>query len=227
MSTILVTGASGFVGSHLVPALADAGHRVRALVRDDTAAATVSRRLTAAQRALLEPRRGDVTRPDTLPAALSGADAVLHLAAVPRDWDGGATLRLVNTEGTRFVLRATLEAVAACGGRAEYMACDVRDPRALAEAVQAVRAQHGPIGVLIHGAGVIEDKYLLDKTSESFDRVTGVKVEPLLHLAGLLDARELLTVHAADERISLTAFGRGVETMKSVVRALVGPLPTR
>jgi acetylornithine deacetylase/succinyl-diaminopimelate desuccinylase-like protein len=43
----------------------------------------------------------------------------------------------------------------------------------------------------------------------------------------VLDARELLTVHAENERISLTAFDRGVETMKSVVRALVGPLPTR
>jgi uncharacterized protein YbjT (DUF2867 family) len=110
MTTILVTGASGFVGSHLVPALADAGHRVLALVRDDDAAATVYRRLTVPQRACVEPRIGDITRPDTLAGALEGAEAVLHLAAVPRDWDGGATLRLVNTEGTRFLLRAAREA---------------------------------------------------------------------------------------------------------------------
>ena len=55
----------------------------------------------------VEVRRGDVTKPDSLPAALAGADAVLHLAAIARDWDGGATLRLVNTEGTRNILAAS------------------------------------------------------------------------------------------------------------------------
>jgi NADH dehydrogenase len=110
MSTVLVTGANGFVGSHLVPALADAGHHVLALVRDDDGAALVQRRLTAGQRASVEMRRGDVTKPDSLPDALAGADAVLHLAAVPRDWDGGATLRLVNTEGTRNILVAAAAA---------------------------------------------------------------------------------------------------------------------
>jgi uncharacterized protein YbjT (DUF2867 family) len=110
MSTILVTGANGFVGSHIVPALIDAGHRVLALVRDDDGAAEVERRLTPAQRARLEIRRGDVTKPDTLPAAFAGADAVLHLAAIARDWDGGASLRLVNTEGTRNTVKAANDA---------------------------------------------------------------------------------------------------------------------
>ena len=106
MSTIFVTGASGFVGSHLVPALIEAGHDVLALVRDDAAADEVTHRLDAAQRARIETRRGDVTAPDTLAAAIAGAGAVLHLAALPRDWDGGASLRLVNTEGTRNVIAA-------------------------------------------------------------------------------------------------------------------------
>jgi NADH dehydrogenase len=110
MSTVFVTGANGFVGSHLVPALLDAGHRVLAMVRTEDDGAEVMRRLTAAQQASTEIRIGDVTEPDTLGAALAGADAVLHLVAIPRDWDGGASLRLVNTEGTRHVLRATEEA---------------------------------------------------------------------------------------------------------------------
>jgi NADH dehydrogenase len=106
MATVLVTGANGFVGSHVVPALLEAGHRVVALVRDDDGAAAVVRRLTTAQREAVETRRGDVTRPATLPAALAGTDAVLHLAAIARDWDDGATLRRINTEGTRNMLAA-------------------------------------------------------------------------------------------------------------------------
>jgi NADH dehydrogenase len=106
MATILVTGASGFVGSYVVPALLADGHRVIALVRDDTGAATVIGRLTSTERANLEPRIGDVTAPETLAGPLEGVDAVVHLVAIPRDRNGGADLRLVNTEGTRNVVTA-------------------------------------------------------------------------------------------------------------------------
>lgn len=110
MRTVLVTGANGFVGSHVIPALLDDGHRVVALVRDDDGAAQVLRRLPAERHDAVDVRRGDVTKPATLPGALAGVDAVVHLAAIPRDWDGGETLRLVNTEGTRNLIAAMREA---------------------------------------------------------------------------------------------------------------------
>jgi len=106
MSTILVTGASGFVGSHLLPELLVAGHRVVALVRSAAAGEKVTRRLPAALVANLELRTGDVDRPDTLPAALAGVDAVVHLVAIPRDRDGGRQLLAVNLDGTRNLIGA-------------------------------------------------------------------------------------------------------------------------
>jgi uncharacterized protein YbjT (DUF2867 family) len=106
MSTILVTGASGFVGTHVVQALLGADHRVAALVRTPSAGEVVIERLHPDQRSRVELRTGDVTRPETLASAIAGVDAVVHLVAIPRDYTGGADLRLINTEGTRAVVEA-------------------------------------------------------------------------------------------------------------------------
>ena len=106
MATVLVTGATGFVGRHLIPVLLAADHRVVALVRTATDGELVMARLAPERRSAVETRIGDVTRPETLGPALAGVDAVVHLVAIPRDFHGGADLRLINTEGTRAVVAA-------------------------------------------------------------------------------------------------------------------------
>jgi uncharacterized protein YbjT (DUF2867 family) len=73
--TILVTGATGTIGHHVVDQLAQRGHPVRALTRDATRA-----RLPAG----VELVEGDLTRPDTLGPALQDASA-LHLIAMAGD----------------------------------------------------------------------------------------------------------------------------------------------
>jgi NADH dehydrogenase len=99
--TIAVVGATGFVGSHVVPHLARAGHRVVAVSRD-------GRRLPGWTDAV-EPRAADVTAEQGLGEALAGADAVVHLVAIPRE-SGGRTFDEVNVRGTERVVAAAREA---------------------------------------------------------------------------------------------------------------------
>ncbi len=106
MSTVLVTGASGFVGGHLLPELLAHGHRVAALVREPGAGAAILRRLSPEQAAHVEVRTGDVLAPDSLTGALAGVDAVIHLVAIARDWEDGRELLRVNLGGTRNVIAA-------------------------------------------------------------------------------------------------------------------------
>lgn len=108
MATILLTGANGFVGSHVLPELLrpELGHEVLALVRSPKAGEAVLDALPAADRARVRLRTGDVTDPATLGEAMAGADTVVHLVAIPRDFNGGRDLARVNTEGTRNVVGA-------------------------------------------------------------------------------------------------------------------------
>jgi UDP-glucose 4-epimerase len=71
---ILVTGATGKVGSRLAKRLAQGGHRVRALVRDEARAAGL-------REDHIELVQGDLLEVDSLAAAVRGVDAVVHCAA--------------------------------------------------------------------------------------------------------------------------------------------------
>lgn len=114
----------------------------------------------------------------------------------------GAKPAAVEAEYKRLLkdreIRANLEAIRAAGSEVEYRSVDVRDPEAFGALIDELNANGGIAGV-IHGAGVIEDKLLRDKTPESFDRVFGTKVESALLLARKLDPARLkfLSVYAS------------------------------
>jgi nucleoside-diphosphate-sugar epimerase len=99
--TVLVTGATGFVGSHVAEALARRGDTVRALAR------------SGADTALLEKLgvaivRGDLAEPDSLKPAVDGIDVVVHCAAKVGDWGPVDDYRKVNVEGLRGLFDAIL-----------------------------------------------------------------------------------------------------------------------
>ncbi len=96
----LVTGATGFVGAHIVRALSEQRYAVRALHRP-------SSRLDALAGLTYESALGDVTDLDALRAASQGCDWVFHVAAVADYWRADREhMYTVNVDGTRKVLQA-------------------------------------------------------------------------------------------------------------------------
>ena len=90
-----------------------------------------------------------------------------------------------------------MAALRATGADVRYIPIDIRNRDAVAHALADVRTEWGPITGLIHGAGVIADKRLRDKTDDQIDRVIGTKLDGL---AALLDAT------AADPLVWLCLF---------------------
>jgi NAD(P)-dependent dehydrogenase (short-subunit alcohol dehydrogenase family) len=88
-------------------------------------------------------------------------------------------------------IRDNLNALRAAGAVVEYAQADVRDAEAVGPALEGWRARYGPPVGLIHGAGVIQDKLLRDKTPESFDRVVGTKLGGALTLIRHVDPQAL------------------------------------
>ncbi len=88
-------------------------------------------------------------------------------------------------------VRHTLRAIESAGSSATYRAVDVRDDRRVAEAISTEVAQRGRVRGLIHGAGVLADKLLVDKTEQAFDSVFSTKVDGLASLLAAVDVAEL------------------------------------
>jgi NAD(P)-dependent dehydrogenase (short-subunit alcohol dehydrogenase family)/acyl carrier protein len=92
-------------------------------------------------------------------------------------------------------IRATLGAIRAAGASVEYHIVDVADAASFGALIDALYTRLGRLDGVIHGAGVTEDKFLADKTVESFDRVLRPKIDGAFTLAARLrlDALKFLT----------------------------------
>ena len=97
----------------------------------------------------------------------------------------------------RREILATLAQLRAAGSTAEYWACDASDAASVQAVLAQVRKQLGPIRVLVHGAGVLADKLIAEKSDEQFARVFDTKVRGL---------QVLLAATAKDELDALLLF---------------------
>jgi len=140
--SILVTGATGFVGSHVARLLASQGAVLRLLVRPASRKENIAE-LNADQ------ATGDLRDPASLKKAMSGCEFVFHVAADYRLWTRTAAdvkeLYRSNVDGTRSILQAAREAgvrrvvytssVATMGFRPEPDLADEDSPVSLADMI--------------------------------------------------------------------------------------------
>lgn len=215
---VLLTGATGFVGSHAVPALLARGHDVRLLVRDESrAAGTLARHGVAAD--AVEVTRGDVLDRSSVERAVAGCGAVVHAAAaIGVTGPGGASTHDQNVGGTRHVVEAALAAgcdpVVHVSSIAVFVppvepvitaASPLASPRnaygrSKVEAERWVRARQAagdPVSIVYPGGVIGPDQPRLDTTHEGIvgARRYGWPMAP--GGVSLLDVRDLAAALAA------------------------------
>ncbi len=156
---LVVTGGARGVTAEVAVALADAFHPALLLL-------------------------GRSPLPDDEPAWLAELDTEPQIKrALSTRMNGGGSLRAVEEEyrliAAARAIRETLARCVAAGAAATYRSVDVRDRDAVATAVHAARDAHGPVRGIVHGAGVLRDALIAEKTPEQFDDVYGTKVDGL------------------------------------------------
>ena len=97
---VLVTGAHGFIGSHLVEKLVAEGASVRALVSPWGTLENLS-----AVQGKIDIVRADVSEPESLTGVCDGVNLIYHAAARVADYGPATAFRRVNVEGTNHLLR--------------------------------------------------------------------------------------------------------------------------
>jgi nucleoside-diphosphate-sugar epimerase len=193
---VLVTGGTGFLGSHTVAQLAAAGHepRVMARSRDRVAPAL---RIHELDPAAVEVAVGDITDASSVREAVQGCDVVVHAAAIysydPRDAEA---MRTVNANGARTVLTAALDSGAQ---RVVHVSSTVALARMQKDALIPITS---PVGDL---AGVYaRSKQESDRIVREF-QTRGAPVVRM-HPAGILGPRD---PHLNETNVSVRNLVRG------------------
>lgn len=101
---------------------------------------------------------------------------------VPKQIEALARSMLASEE-----IRDTLVRLSASGVDAHYYACDITNRQHVMDVVKQVRDSHGQISALVHGAGVLADSLIADKTYAQLERVFETKVHGLQNLLTALD----------------------------------------
>ncbi|MEQ8770769.1 MAG: NAD(P)H-binding protein [Phycisphaerales bacterium] len=118
--TVAVTGATGFVGRHMVSALLDAGHRVNALTRDAGKASDVLH-AEAIRDGRIRVVEGGILDEGVADRLVDGADACFHLIGIIREAGGRQTFERMHTRATERIAGACHDRQERTGDRVRYV----------------------------------------------------------------------------------------------------------
>jgi len=141
---------------------------------------------------------GRTDAPTAEPAWLEGleSEAEIKKAILTHEFGGnGVSPRQLEAAFRRYKSRRqiarTLESIRRAGSAAFYHRVDVRDPESVAAVAARVQKEIGPVRVLIHAAGVLQDRLIVDKTADQFETVFSTKVDGLLALLQAVECSQL------------------------------------
>ncbi len=127
-----------------------------------------------------------ITEPARLKAALTARMRASAGSVKPAEVEAAFQRLLKNRQ-----IRQTLATLERAGSRVEYHALDVRDEASFGALLENIYLKHGRLDVVVHGAGIIEDKLIRDKTPDSFDRVLHTKADSAYLLSTKLRGESL------------------------------------
>jgi dihydroflavonol-4-reductase len=251
MATALITGGTGFVGSHIAAALISSGHRARVLRRESSTLRALEGLGIAS---VVDHAFGEVNNLEALTAAMAGCEWVFHVAAVADYWRADKTrMYSVNVEGTRTVLQAARRAGvrrivltssgAAIGQRSDGQPADetirfnlnpARFPyghsKFLAEA-EAYRAVRAGMDVVIVNPAIIMGPGDINQISGSTLIELRRGIIPAIPAGGanFIDVRDVAAMHIAaaehgarGERYILGAYNAKWRELMPIAAAIVG-----
>jgi len=97
--------------------------------------------------------------------------------ATPAEIDKAFKVHMANRE-----VAANLAEIKSSAADVVYYEADIRDFETVQTVINDIRSKHGSIAAIIHGAGVLEDRLIIDKTLDQFERVFDTKVKGLDNL---------------------------------------------
>ncbi|HEY2759714.1 MAG TPA: SDR family NAD(P)-dependent oxidoreductase, partial [Pirellulales bacterium] len=177
-SVVLVTAGGQGITSQIVQEMAAHTKATFILLGRSPVPATIESEATAAFLADNELRAALISQSKASGKTPAIPEIERHLARIKSD----------------RAIRYTLSEMVSAGVKTEYICCDVRNRESLASVVAHVQKRYGMIDAIVHGAGVLRDQLIGEKTDEAFDLVISTKVDSLLNLLELVPPDQLKLV---------------------------------